>query len=87
MFINFTDKQKKICSAILILNSLGAGYFGYSLYMDCFSVANGIVVDGAPYLPEYYITNEHFTSHLFLSACGCCLITILGIIASICKKP
>lgn len=86
MFIKFTDKVKKIFSGILLVNSLGLGYFGYAIYSS-FTASNGVVVDGSPYLPEYFITFEPFSGNLFLSAGGCCIMTILGILASFCKKP
>ena len=71
---------------MLILNSLGMGYFAYALYSQ-FAATNGIVVDGSPYLPDYQISFDSHTQESLLAAVGCATMCILGIVTAVCKRP
>jgi hypothetical protein len=83
--IHYNDKTKKISSFVIILSCLGLLYFAYSLF-SCYNEIAGLVVDGSPFLPEFYIDYVRVETHLFLSIGSCVLSVFLGFMCALFKR-
>jgi hypothetical protein len=68
----------------LLIIILGAGQFMFIVYYE---KLNGVLIDGAPYLPEYKITYDSITKDLLFAIQGTCLIFAFGLMQITYKKP
>lgn len=83
--IHYKDKTKKISSFVIILSCFGLLYFAYSLF-SCYNEIAGLVVDGSPFLPEFYIDYVRVETHLFLSIGSCVISVFLGFMCALFKR-
>lgn len=83
--IHYSDKTKKIASGVITTSCLGLLYFAYALF-SCYNQIAGVVVDGSPFLPEFYISYERVENHLFISIGLCVFSVFLGFLCALFKR-
>lgn len=83
--IHFQDKTKKLAAGIITVSCLGLLYFAYALF-TCYNSIAGLVVDGSPFLPEFFVSYERVESHLFLSIGLCVVSVFLGFMCALFKR-
>jgi len=83
--IHYKDKTKKIASGVISVSCLGLLYFAYAMF-GCYNDIAGIVVDGSPFLPEFYIDYVKVESTLFVSIGLTVLSTFLGLLCVLFKR-
>ena len=69
-----------------MLIDIGIVVGAYWLYSYGYEPLKDWKFDGAPYLPDFYISYEEFIHYAFYSVCSCGGVFIFGVLAALCKN-